>query len=102
MKGVKTSLKVKVKSVSQLRKALDGDNGAFDLSDGTNVRGLISRVIEMVGDEVSLHFFQPGSGLPIPHIPIMVNGKDIHFLNGVDTVLRDGDEVLILTLVAGG
>jgi molybdopterin synthase sulfur carrier subunit len=26
---------------------------------------------------------------------VLVNGRDIHWLNGLNTVLRDGDEVLI-------
>jgi molybdopterin converting factor small subunit len=32
----------------------------------------------------------------------MINGQSIEFLNGMDTVLQDGDEFLMLPLVAGG
>jgi molybdopterin converting factor small subunit len=32
----------------------------------------------------------------------MVNGRDIGFLKGMETVLQNGDEILILPPVAGG
>jgi molybdopterin converting factor small subunit len=32
----------------------------------------------------------------------MVNGRSIEFLNGMDTVLQDGDEFSMLPLVTGG
>jgi molybdopterin converting factor small subunit len=32
----------------------------------------------------------------------MVNGQTIQFINGIETVLNDGDEVLLLPLAAGG
>ena len=32
----------------------------------------------------------------------MVNGRDIAVLGGRQTVLEDGDEVLVLTPIAGG
>jgi molybdopterin converting factor small subunit len=32
----------------------------------------------------------------------MVNGQTIQFLDGLGTVLKEGDEVLLLPLVGGG
>jgi molybdopterin converting factor small subunit len=32
----------------------------------------------------------------------MVNGRDIAFLNGMETLLQEGDEFQMLPLVAGG
>jgi molybdopterin converting factor small subunit len=32
----------------------------------------------------------------------MVNGQDIAFLNRLETVLKEGDEILILPPVGGG
>ncbi len=42
------------------------------------------------------------TGNPKRQIKIYVNGKDIRFLNKLDTLLNDGDEVLILPAVTGG
>jgi len=38
----------------------------------------------------------------LPHIRLLVNGRDIQFLNGVDTILRDGDEFSMLPILTGG
>ena len=35
-------------------------------------------------------------------VNIFVNGDDIRFLNNLDTVLKDGDEVSIVPAIAGG
>jgi molybdopterin synthase sulfur carrier subunit len=35
-------------------------------------------------------------------VNIFVNGDDIRFLNNLDTVIKDGDEVSIVPAIAGG
>lgn len=35
-------------------------------------------------------------------VNIYINGDDIRFLNGADTVVKDGDEVSIVPAIAGG
>lgn len=35
-------------------------------------------------------------------VNIYVNGDDVRFINGLDTELKDGDEVSIVPAVAGG
>jgi molybdopterin converting factor small subunit len=32
----------------------------------------------------------------------MINGQTIQFLHGMETTLKDGDEVLLIPLAAGG
>lgn len=35
-------------------------------------------------------------------VNLYVNDEEVRFLNGLDTVLKDGDIVTILTMIAGG
>ncbi|MPZ22191.1 MAG: molybdopterin synthase sulfur carrier subunit, partial [Dehalococcoidia bacterium] len=35
-------------------------------------------------------------------VNVFVNGEDVRFLNGLQTDLKDGDEVSIVPAVAGG
>lgn len=41
-------------------------------------------------------------GTPRPLINIYINGKNMRFSGGMQTALKDGDEVYILPAVAGG
>ncbi len=59
-------------------------------------------MLETRGEELSPHLLDPETHLPLPHVRIMVNGQAIRFLNGLETLLFEGDEVLLLPLVAGG
>lgn len=44
----------------------------------------------------------PELGDPRPNAIILVNGKEISVLNGLDTVLADGDEVVLVPVIHGG
>lgn len=37
-----------------------------------------------------------------PFVSVFVNKEDVRFLSGLDTPLADGDEVVIITALAGG
>jgi molybdopterin synthase sulfur carrier subunit len=76
----------------------------FELSvpRGSTVKDLLSLMIKKWGDELSNHLYRPGTHSVLPHIRLMVNGRSIEFLKGLETVLQDGDEFQMLPLVAGG
>ena len=76
----------------------------FELSvpEGSTVKDLLTLMINKWGDPLSTHLYQPGSDSILPHIRLMVNGRSIEFLKGMETVLREGDEFQMLPLVAGG
>ena len=42
------------------------------------------------------------TGKPKRFINIYVNGKDIRFLNGLETTLKHGDDITIIAAVGGG
>jgi molybdopterin synthase sulfur carrier subunit len=41
-------------------------------------------------------------GDPRPNSLIIVNGKEISVLNGLETILKDGDEVVFVPVLHGG
>jgi len=59
------------------------------------IRGLIKKLDEEYGGKV-------WEAISRPNIFIFVNGQDIEFLRGIDTILSDGDRVAIMPLAAGG
>ena len=95
-------IKVKVYTILTFKKILGKRELEISLSPGSTVRDLISWMVNEWGNELSSHLFHPGSDRLLPHIRLMVNGRLIEFLNGMETVLQDGDEFSMLPIVAGG
>jgi len=76
----------------------------FELSipQGSTVRDLLSSMVNKWGDKLSAHLYKQATDSILPHIRLMVNGRSIEFLKGMETVLQDGDEFQMLPLVGGG
>jgi molybdopterin synthase sulfur carrier subunit len=95
-------IRVTIHTILALKKIIGQREVEIPLPEKSTVESLLSRMVKTWGEKLSSYLFHQGSASPIPHIRIMVNGRDIGFLNGMETVLQDGDQVLILPLVAGG
>jgi len=95
-------IKVKVYTILTLKKVLGKREFEVSIPPGSTVKDLISWMVNEWGDKLSSHLFKPESDSLLPHIRLMVNGRSIEFLNGMETVLQDGDEFLMLPLVTGG
>jgi len=74
----------------------------LELPEGSSVQDFLAYVKERWGDELSGRLFDPDGGAILPYVRIMVNGQTIQFLEGMETPLVEGDEVLILPPVSGG
>ena len=60
-----------------------------------------SKISETMGDEFQRRVLND-DGTPRSLINIYINGKNMRFSSGMQTALKDGDEVYILPAVAGG
>ena len=60
-----------------------------------------AKISEKMGDDFKRRVLD-GDGTPRSLINIYINGKNAKFTNGMETPLKDGDEVYILPAVAGG
>jgi molybdopterin synthase sulfur carrier subunit len=88
---------VRVKIPTQLREATDGEATAS--VDGATVGEVLDSLYERFG-ELRSRISEDG-GLR-RFVNVYVAGEDIRFLDGLDTPVKDGDEVTILPAVAGG
>lgn len=71
------------------------------LEDGATLRTLIARLAGAV-DGAQAPIFAPPDGLQ-PGVGLLINGRHhTHTPDGLDTVLRDGDEVAVFPPLAGG
>ncbi|WP_371504125.1 ThiF family adenylyltransferase [Nitrosopumilus adriaticus] len=59
------------------------------------------KIAELMGDDFKRRVLE-SDGTPRSLINIYINGKNAKFSDGMETALKDGDEVYILPAVAGG
>jgi len=74
----------------------------IELPDGSTIEDFLWHVRERWGEELSARLFHPDSVEVLPYVRVMVNGQSISFLEGMETTLKKGDEVLILPPASGG
>jgi molybdopterin synthase sulfur carrier subunit len=95
-------VKIKVYTIMELKKICGQREFELSIPEGSTVKELLSLMVGKWGDPLSSHLYKPGTDSVLPHIRLMVNGRSIEFLKGMETVLQGGDEFQMLPLVAGG
>ena len=93
---------VRVQTIGLLRSLIrQGDRGV-DLHDGGMVADLLASLAQTYGPRVAVHFIEPDDLAVHPPLRVIVNGRDIGVLGDRQAVLSDGDDILVLTPIAGG
>jgi molybdopterin-synthase adenylyltransferase len=77
-----------------------GGEKKTEISAGS-LQDAFAKISEVMGDDFKRRVLE-GDGTPRSLINIYINGKNAKFSSGMDTALKDGDEVYILPAVAGG
>jgi molybdopterin synthase sulfur carrier subunit len=93
---------VKVRTILAIKKILGKGEIELSVPEKSTLQELVTKLVNNFGDELASLLLESETRKVLPHIRLMVNGRDIAFLNGMDTVLQPGDEVLILPPVSGG
>jgi sulfur-carrier protein len=95
-------MRITLHTILGMKQVVGQRQTEIDLPDGSTVQDLLAHMLGRWGDKLSPHLLEPASGLLLPHVRVMVNGQTIQFLQGLETPLNEGDEVLFLPLVSGG
>ena len=90
---------VKIILASIIAKATNGEREITVTA--PTLRDALSQLVHKYGDPVQQKIFA-APGKPRRFLNIYVNGKNIQFLQNLDTPLLDTDEVTILPSVTGG
>ena len=93
---------VKVRTILTIKKILGQGEIELSVPEKSTLQELVTMLVNRFGDELASVLLRPETKNSLPYIRYMVNGRDIAFLGGMDTVLQPGDEVLILPPVSGG
>jgi len=71
----------------------------FDLMDGATISHLLDELL--LDSKIKNHLLDSNGELK-SDITLLKNGREIKFLNGMETALESGDEISIFPMVAGG
>ena len=95
-------ISIKIRTILDLKKAIGSGEVTLLIPPATTLKALLGIMVKKWGRELATRLCEPGSIMPLPYVRLMVNGRDIAFLNRLETELQEGDEVLILPPVSGG
>jgi molybdopterin synthase sulfur carrier subunit len=93
---------VKVRTILTIKKILGQGELELSVPEKSTLQELLAVLVNRFGDPLASLLLERETTNRLPYIRYMVNGRDIAFLSGMDTVLQPGDEVLILPPVSGG
>jgi len=94
---------VHLRAIMDVASALGGKEHVLDLPGNTDLRGLLELLIGKYGEPLAALLFTEGSQMELlPHMRIYINGRSPLFLQGLDTVLHEEDDVMIMPQLSGG
>ena len=94
-------MEVELRYYAMVRDAAGKRDETMSLPEGATVMDLINHLIGLFGDRFRGYLYDD-EGRLIDYLMFSVNEVDIRSLNGFDTVLRDGDRVLVMPPIGGG
>ena len=99
MTDIRDHITITVKSFATLREVMDMQI-RMDLPKDATIRSLLAELTGRYSGLDELLFAAPGTLRDL--VNILKNGRNIHFLAGLDTPLDDGDLIALFPPVAGG
>ena len=92
---------ITVKFLGAFRHFLGAAELGLSLKDLASIDELVNTLVREV-PEIEKSLIDQQLENPRPNALILVNGKEIGVLDGLDTRLKDGDEVVLIPVVHGG
>jgi len=95
-------MKVKVHYLGYIRNMLKRKEEGFELKNGASLSELLDRLAGIYGEPFKKEVFEPGLKDVKMGFVVTVNGVLIGQLDGVETTLKEGDNVILMSLMSGG
>jgi MoaD family protein len=92
-------MKVHVKAFATFREVMDNQVD-MEFTEGATLRILLTDLTRRYGGLSELMFATPDTLRDF--VNILKNGRNVHFLSGLDTPLDNGDVIALFPPVAGG
>jgi len=92
---------VKISFLSSLSDITLKDEINLPIETNWTVKKVLEKLISQFGKEFEKRIYDSSEGLN-SYIIITLNGKDIRNYNDLETQIKNGDELFLLPLIAGG
>jgi molybdopterin converting factor small subunit len=92
---------ITVRFVGAFRSVSGKSRLTIKFEDVIPLREAIKKIVEEV-PKIERALIDPDLGDPRPNALILVNGKEISVLDGLETMLGDRDEVVFVPVIHGG
>jgi molybdopterin synthase sulfur carrier subunit len=96
-----TKMAITVKFMGALRHFSGASNLVLECKGCASIGELVNELIKEL-PALKRSLIDPQLEDPRPNALILVNGKEISVLNGLETKLKDGDEIVLVPVVHGG
>ena len=95
-------INVKVRFLGILRQFSGKNQVLVKLEKSPTVRKTIEKLTEGFSSEFRRTLVDPELEDPRPNALVLVNGKEISVLDGLETEVKDGDEIVLVPVSHGG
>jgi molybdopterin converting factor small subunit len=95
-------MQVKVHYISLVKSYTDKNQEEITLADKSTLAHLLDQIAKTYGTTFTTEVYDPVKKEVKPTFVAMINGIHMDQLGGVKTMLKDGDSVILMTLMTGG
>lgn len=95
-------MKVKVQYLGLIKNLIKRSEDEFELGEGASLSELLNKIAGIYGKPFRKEVYEPGLKDVKMGFVVTVNGILVGQLNGVDTQLNNGDNVILMSLMSGG
>jgi molybdopterin converting factor small subunit len=95
-------MQVKVHYISLVKSYTNKSQDQIALDDNATLNQLLARIAQTYGKQFTAEVYDPAKKEMKPTFVAMVNGVLMDQLHGVETPLKDGDNVILMSLMTGG
>jgi len=95
-------MKVKVQYLGFIKNLIHHSEEEFELEEGASLSELLNQIAGVYGKAFKKEVYEPGLKDVKMGFVVTVNGVLMGQLQGVDTQLNNGDNIILMSLMSGG
>jgi len=95
-------MKVKVQYLGFIKNLIQRSEDEFELEEGASLSELLNQIAGIYGKAFKKEVYEPGLKDVKMGFVVTVNGVLMGQLQGVDTSLNNGDNIILMSLMSGG